>query len=170
MTAWVALIRAVNVGGRLLKMSSLKAIADQLKLANARTYIASGNLLFTSDKRESVLKVALEKALGRHMGHPVDVILRTAEEMVRAVEANPFGSCPGNRVVAIFIDDAPVRDTLAQAKNITDEEVALGDREIYVHYPSGMGRSKLRIPAAKSGTARNMNTAAKLAQLAKEMA
>jgi uncharacterized protein (DUF1697 family) len=47
-----------------------------------------------------------------------------------------------------------------------DEEIRLGKREIFVHYASGMGRSKLRIPAAKTSTARNMNTVAKLAEIA----
>jgi uncharacterized protein (DUF1697 family) len=56
------------------------------------------------------------------------------------------------------------------AKNLSDERTALGRREIYVHYPSGQGESKLRIPAAATGTARNMNTVLKLAQLAEEMA
>jgi uncharacterized protein (DUF1697 family) len=48
----------------------------------------------------------------------------------------------------------------------SDEKMGLGDREIFVHYPSGMGRSKLKIPAAKTGTARNMNTVAKLGEMA----
>jgi uncharacterized protein (DUF1697 family) len=47
-----------------------------------------------------------------------------------------------------------------------DEEIRLGDREIFVHYRNGMGRSKLKIPAARKGTARNMNTVAKLAEIA----
>jgi uncharacterized protein (DUF1697 family) len=73
-------------------------------------------------------------------------------------------------VVAIFLDEAPPKDAVSQAKNVADERMALGRREIYVHYPSGQGRSKLRIPAAAAGTARNMNTVAKLAELAKEVA
>jgi uncharacterized protein (DUF1697 family) len=84
--------------------------------------------------------------------------------------ANPFGDEPGNRVAAIFLDSPPPADALDAAKGVADERMAFGAREIYVHYPSGMGRSKLRIPAAKTGTARNMNTVAKLAELAKEMA
>ena len=89
--------------------------------------------------------------------------------MTAVAAANPFASQPGNRVIAIFLDEAPPTDTAKQAKNVADERVALGRREIYVHYPSGQGLSKLRIPAAASGTARNMNTVAKLAQLVREM-
>jgi uncharacterized protein (DUF1697 family) len=170
MTAFVALIRAVNVGGRQLKMADLKRIAEELKFGSPKTFIASGNLLFTSSKSEHALKSALEKALGTHSGVTVDVLIRTAEELTQVASANPFGDEPGNRVAAIFLDSPPPADALDAAKGVADERMAFGAREIYVHYPSGMGRSKLRIPAAKTGTARNMNTVAKLAELAKEMA
>src|SRR4051794_40188546 len=169
MTAYVALIRAVNVGGRQLKMADLMRIAEELKLGSPRTYIASGNLVFTSSKSERTLKSELEKAVGDHWGVTVDVLIRTAGEMGHAVKANPFGNEPGNRVAAIFLDEPPTADALDAAKGVADEQMALGAREIYVHYPSGMGRSKLRVPAAAPGTARNMNTVAKLAELAKEI-
>ena len=68
--------------------------------------------------------------------------------------------------VAIFLDHAPAPDALKNVKGQANEEMQLGAREIYVHYPDGMGRSKLRIPAAGDGTARNMNTVAKLAAMA----
>jgi uncharacterized protein (DUF1697 family) len=58
---------------------------------------------------------------------------------------------------------------LSSAKNLNDERVSLGAREFYVAYPSGMADSKLRIPAAAKGTARNMNSVAKMAQIAKDM-
>ena len=170
MTAFVALIRAVNVGGRQLKMADLRRIAEELKLGSPRTYIASGNLLFTSDRSERALKSAIEDALKKHMGHTVDVLLRTAGEIAKVAEANPFAGKPGNRVAAIFLDAAPPADAIEKAKGAADERMALGAREIYVHYPGGMGRSKLRIPAAAQGTARNLNSVAKLAALAKEMA
>jgi len=170
MTAFVALLRAVNVGGRKLVMTDLKAVADGLGLGAAKTYIASGNLLFTSTNSEGEVKVMLEAALTKHMGKPVGVMVRTAKEMAAVAAANPFANQPGNRVVAFFLDDAPPKEAAEMAKNVTDERMALGRREIYVHYPSGQGESKLRIPAAANGTARNMNTVLKLAELAEEMA
>jgi uncharacterized protein (DUF1697 family) len=160
----------VNVGGRQLKMSDLKQIAEEQGLESPRTYIASGNLLFASSKSEKDVKTALEHALAAHMGKDVGVMVRTAAEMHAIVEDNAFPEEPGNRVVAIFLDEKPSKDATGNAKNIADERMALGTREIYVHYPSGQGRSKLKIPAAARGTARNMNTVAKLAELAKEVA
>ena len=170
MTSYVALLRAVNVGGRQLKMDDLKRIASELDLGSPRTFIASGNLLFRSSKKEAVVKSGLEEALQRHMGKTVEVMVRTANELAGVVAANPFPEEPGNRVVAIFLDEAPPPDALTSAKNVTDERLALGSREIYVHFPSGQGRSKLRFTAGAIGTARNMNTVAKLAELAREMA
>jgi uncharacterized protein (DUF1697 family) len=169
MTAYVALLRAVNVGKRQLVMSELKAIGDELGLGSPRTFIASGNLLFTSDKSESELGKLLGDRIGEHMGAEVPVMIRTAEELAKVAASNPFTDLPGNKVYAIFLDEPPLADAIDQARNLTHERMALGRREIYVAYPSGMGTSKLRIPAAAKGTARNMNTVAKLADLAKEM-
>ena len=151
-------------------MADLKGIAKEIGLESPRTFIASGNLLFASAKSEGAVKAALESAVESHMGKPIGVMIRTAKEMASVAKANPFADEPGNRVVAIFLDHAPPAKAATEAKNIADERMALGTREIYVHYPSGQGRSKLRIPAAASGTARNMNTVAKLAELAKEFA
>jgi uncharacterized protein (DUF1697 family) len=170
MTVYVALIRAVNVAGQQLLMSDLKRIAVEQGFKDARTFIASGNLIFSSSKSERRVKAALEAALEQHWGRPAGVMVRTAAEMAKVVAANPFADQPGNRVAAIFLDEAPPKDAAKEARNISDERVVLGSREIYVDYPDGMGRSKLRIPAAAAGTARNMNTVAKLAELAKEMA
>jgi uncharacterized protein (DUF1697 family) len=172
MTVYVALLRGVNLlGVSTLKMTDLKAIADKLGLKQARTYIASGNLLFTSGKAEEPLRRALESELKAHMGRDVRVMLRTAAEMEQAAKANPFGDTPGNRVQAFFLNEPPPTGLLSTARNQDDERIATGDREVFVAYgETGIGRSRLRLPAAEAGTARNMNTVAKLAQLAKEMA
>jgi uncharacterized protein (DUF1697 family) len=73
--------------------------------------------------------------------------------------------------VAIFLDAAPPKDAAEKAVGRADDEaIALGAREIYVRYgEAGQGNSKLRIPAAKTGTARNLNTVAKLAAMAAEL-
>ena len=172
MTAYVALLRGVNLlGVSTLKMADLEAIADKLGLKQARTYIASGNLLFLSNKAEQPLRRALEQEMKAHMGRELRVMLRTAAEMEKVVEANPFTESPGNRVQAFFLNEPPPSDLLKTARNQEDERIATGPREVFVAYgEQGIGKSRLRLPAAEAGTARNMNTVAKLAQLAKEMA
>ena len=169
MTPYVALLRGVNVGGRQLKMTDLKAMADKLGYQGARTYIASGNLLFVSGAAEAKVKEELQAALKDHFGKPVEVMVRTAAELQAVTDANPFLEEPGNRVVAIFFDEPQSDDAIESARNVDDERLALGNREIYVHYPSGQGRSKLKLGGKALGTARNMNTVAKLAELAREM-
>lgn len=170
MTAYVALLRGVNLmGSTTLRMADLKAIAGKLGFENVRTYIASGNLLFTSSQAEAAIKSSLEAAVKRHMSRDVGVMVRTAKELAEVVEANPFGEEPGGKVVAIFFDEAPPAGAIEAATNIADERLALGRREIYVHYPSGQGRSKLDLRSRALGTARNMNTVGKLAELAREM-
>jgi uncharacterized protein (DUF1697 family) len=169
--SYIALLRGVNlIGKSSLKMADLKAIAGDLGLENARTYIASGNLLFKSSKPEDALRRALEKDLQEHMGKEVRVMLRTAGEMAKVVKANPFTDQPGNNVQAFFLNQAPPKDLLDTVRNKAgDERVAAGTREVFVAYGErGIGKSRIRIPAAEAGTARNMNTVARLAELARE--
>ncbi len=169
MTAYVALLRGINLGKRQLRMEDLRRIAIELGLGSPKTYIASGNLLFTSDQGEKALKRELELRLAEHMGAAVGVMIRTAKEMAQVAKANPFPEEPANKVVAIFLDEAPPADAAGQTKNMAGEQIAIGKREIYVHYPDGQGRSRLAIPAAGTGTARNMNTVAKLAEMAGDL-
>ena len=170
MTAFVALLRAVNVGGTgKLPMTELKAMCEELGFGAVRTYIASGNVVFTSRKSESAIKAALEKRLHTYAGAPIGVLVRSASEMAKILADNPFAKMAPNRTVAIFLDKAPPADMLAEIRGQKDEEVKLGRREIYVHYGDGMGTSKLVIPAAKTGTARNMNTIATLAKMAADI-
>ena len=170
MGSFVALLRAVNVGGTgKLPMSDLKAMCEELGFGAISTYIASGNVVFTSRKSEAAIKVALEKALEAYAGKPVGVHVRNAAEMAKVLSDNPFPKAAPNRTMAVFLDHAPPADTLAGIRGRRDEEIKLGRREIYIHYGQGMGTSKLVIPAAKTGTARNMNTVATLARMAGDL-
>jgi len=170
MATWIALLRAVNVGGTgKLPMSELKAMCEELGLAAVRTYIASGNVVFSSRKSEAAIKTAIEKRLADYAGKPVGVLVRSAEEMAQVAAKNPFPGLAPNRTLALFLDRAPPADTLATIRNQKDEKIQLGKREIYIHYGDGMAQSKLLVPASKIGTARNMNTVAVLAKMAAEL-
>jgi len=167
MTSFVALLRAVNVGGTgKLPMSELMALCEAAGFARVRTWIASGNVVFESDRGETEVKASLEGALAGYAGKPVGVMVRTGREMAAVLAANPFPDRAPNRTVAIFLDTAPGADALAGVTGQDGEEIGLGGREIYVHYGAGMADSKLKIAAAKTGTARNINTVAKLAEMA----
>ena len=167
MTKYVALLRAVNVGGTgKLPMSELRAMCESVGFANVRTYIASGNVVFESDLSETSVKTKLERCLETYAGMQVGVLIRTGAELAAVLAGNPFRSAAPNRTVAIFLDAPPPADTLAGVSGQQTEEIKLGKREIYVHYGDGMAKSKLKIRAARFGTARNMNTVAKLAEMA----
>src|SRR6202453_5320562 len=166
MPVFIVLLRAVNVGGTgKLPMGNLKHLCEKAGFRNVRTYIASGNVVAERDGAEAKAKAALEAELKAYAGKPVGVIVRTDAEMAEVVTRNPFPDRPANQTVAIFLDHAPPPGALKDVKGQANEEVRLGAREIYVHYPDGIGRPKLRIPAANDGTARNMNTVAKLATM-----
>lgn len=167
MTAYVALLRAINVGGTgKLSMATLKALCAIAGFRQVGTYIASGNVVFSSDLAPVEVKQRLEAILQSNMGSNTRVLVRTADEIAAVFQANPFSKSPGNRVVSIFLDEVV---TLGVLEGITgqgeNEEIRLGRREIYVRYDETMGRSRLRISAADAGTARNMNTVGKLAVL-----
>lgn len=165
---FIALLRAVNVGGTgKLPMADLRAMCEALGFQDVRTYIASGNVVFRTTSSAAKAKAALEGALHEYAGKPVGAVVRTAEELARALAANPFAHAAPNRAVLIFLDAPPPADALDAAKHRKDEQIALGEREIYVHYGEAMADSRLVIPAAKAGTARNLSTVAKLIEMAK---
>jgi uncharacterized protein (DUF1697 family) len=164
---YVALLRAVNVGGTgKLAMADLKAICREAGFAHVETYIASGNVVFQAKMSAGEVKTALEERLRRHAGKPVSVAIRSVDELAAIVEANPFKTEAPSKTVTIFLDNPPPADALLHATGRQREALHLGTREIFVHYVNGIGGSKLIIPAARSGTGRNMNTVAKLAALA----
>ncbi len=168
MQTFVALLRAVNVGGTgKLPMSDLKTMCQALGFLEVRTYIASGNVILRSALDEAGVKKALEAKLGIYAGRPVGVAVRSCAEMQGVFAQNPFGDAPGNRVTAVFLDGPATTATLdGVTGQAAHERIALGHREIFVHYGEGQAATKLRIPAAKNGTARNMNTVQKLAEMA----
>lgn len=167
MSGWAALLRAVNVGGTgKLPMAELKAVCEQLGLQQVRTYIASGNVVFASDRSESEIRDAIAAALLERYGKPIGVLVRSAAEIAGLAANNPWPGRPGNRVVAIFVDEPMSLEGITGQR---DEVVKLGNRAIYVDFAEGQADSRLRIPRAKAGTARNMNTVRKLAEMASEL-
>ncbi|MBV9289737.1 MAG: DUF1697 domain-containing protein [Hyphomicrobiales bacterium] len=170
MPVFIALLRAVNVGGTgKLPMADLRRLCEAAGFRAVRTVGASGNVVAERDGAEAEAKAALETELRAYTGKNVGVLMRTGAEMAAVLASNPFPDAAPNRTVAVFVDARLAPDALDRAAGQDDEEMQLGVREIYIHYPKGMGRSKLRIPAARDGTARNMNTIATLARMAGEI-
>jgi uncharacterized protein (DUF1697 family) len=165
-TAYAALIRAVNVSGtgKLLK-EDLQTMGEACGFEHVRTFINSGNLLFTSDLGEAAVKSRVEEKLAAHFGKAVPAHVRSATEMAEVAASNPFADAPGNRVMALFIDEKPTQAMIDAATGINGERLALGPRLIYICYSDGMADSKLKLAAMREGTARNMNSVGKMAEL-----
>ena len=166
MTAYVALLRAMNVAGTgKLPMTELKAIGEACGFKDVRTFIASGNLLFDSNLAEAEARARIEARLEAFFGKPVAVFVRTAAELAATAAANPFDDDKPSRVMAHFIAEEPVAAMLAEARDVAGERMALGPRVIIVSYGEGIGKTRLKLPAVKRGTARNMNSVAKIAAM-----
>lgn len=171
LTGYVALLRAVNVGGTgHLPMTALAQMCEAAGFEKVKTYIASGNVVFQSGGAKDQVRSALADQLHAYAGKSVGVIVRTAAEIADTLARNPFVDAPGNRVMALFVDGALPADPLDGVIGIKNEQVRLGKRELFVLYPDGMANTRLRIPSEKQGTARNMNTVAKLAEMAAAVA
>src|ERR1700732_728815 len=113
MTKYVALLRAVNVGGTgKLPMTKLKSMCESSGFLNPRTYIASGNVVFESKLPEATVKAKLERCMAKYAGKPVEVLVRTGPEMAAVLTKNPFKSRAANATVAIFLDGRPPKDAL----------------------------------------------------------
>lgn len=164
------LLRAINVGGTgKLAMADLVKLCEQAGFSDAKTYIQSGNVVFKSSASEADVKRVLEQAVTAKLGKAAAVLVRTASQLTRVLANNPFKSAPPNRVLVLFLDKAPPKSSVAHVEPPGGEELVLKGRELYLHFPNGMGRSRLKVPLAGVGTTRNVNTVAKLAAMARAL-
>jgi uncharacterized protein (DUF1697 family) len=86
----IAFLRAINVGGHVVKMEVLKTIFESLKLENVQTFIASGNVIFESGKTRETLELEIETALEQALGYEVKTFLRTTAEVAKIAKYKPF--------------------------------------------------------------------------------
>ncbi|MBY3442940.1 MULTISPECIES: DUF1697 domain-containing protein [Rhizobium] len=167
MPVYCTLLRAVNVGGTgSLPMAELKAICEGLGFSDVKTYIQSGNVVFRSDEAEKTVGERLDEALSKMMGKRPGVMVRSRKELDGIVDDAPFPDAKPNFLLVYFLPEKAAGDALEKMVAPDGEEAKLAGREIYVHYPNGSGRSKLKLPALKPGTSRNLNTVRKLAEMA----
>ena len=175
MTAFVALLRGVNVGGRTqVPMARLKTIAETLGLTEPRTLLQSGNLVFRTDRTDvAALARTLESAVAEAFCHGPDVLLRDAAVWEAAIAANPFAEVarrhPSQSLV-MALRDAPAASAItALVESATgDEQAAVVGSHAYFVFPAGISKTKLtnaRIERllGTRGTARNWNTVEKIA-------
>jgi uncharacterized protein (DUF1697 family) len=175
LTPHVALFRALNVGGRKATSAELLALAADLGLEDARTVLQSGNLVFRSAGASAELEAEIEGGFAARFGFASDVLVRTGAEWRAVLAANPhveFAQRDPSHLVVMALNSAPTPASVAvlQAAVQGPEAIAAVGRQLFIAYPDGIGDSKLTNAVIERrlhvrGTARNWNTATKLAAM-----
>src|ERR1700681_1381974 len=181
MPVLISMLRGINVGGHnKVSMIALRALFESLKFEDPRTYVQSGNVIFRSKEKISpALAKKIQNAIEREFGCRPEVILRTTDELRKAIAASPFSSRrnlePG-KILVTFLDGEPGPEAHAVLLSLKSypEELHLKGRELYVYFPNGAGRSKLPWSSLGKhfktmGTARNWNSVTKMLAIAEEM-
>ena len=180
MPVYVSLLRAVNVGGRKLAMTDLRALYERQGHTDVVTYVQSGNVVSRSPSRSAgAVSRAISNAIASELGLVVDVVVRTPKELDRVLNSNPFlggrGSAPDPKTLHVtFLADTPAAARVAELDGsaFAPDEFRVDGREVYLLCPNGYGTSKitngwferkLRVPA----TTRNWRTVSKLMDLAR---
>ncbi|MER7011813.1 DUF1697 domain-containing protein [Saccharopolyspora sp. NPDC000359] len=174
MLTCVGLLRAVNLGSRgSLAMADLRAVVGAAGGRSVRTYLRSGNVVFTTAQQDPrVVARELRELLSAELGLNTAVVVRTAAEMAAVAGGHPFGAReqdPAKLHVA-FLAGEPSTAQLVVPQGSPEQAVVRG-REVYLHYPDGAGRSKvtaayLQQRLGVEATARNWRTVTALAELA----
>ncbi|MFC0845468.1 DUF1697 domain-containing protein [Streptomyces noboritoensis] len=177
-TMYAALLRGINVGGnKKVPMAELRALLTELGHGSVRTYLNSGNAVFSSDSDDpDALAADLERAIEKHFGFRVACMVRTGAYLKAVVDACPFPAdeLEGKQLHATFFSGPvdPERFTGIETKAFLPDTFRLGDRVLYLYAPDGIGRSKLAEALAKpallkgiEATARNWNTVKALVEM-----
>ena len=175
MARFVALLRAVNVGGRKLPMGALRQLCEELAWSDVATYIQSGNVVFAADAAPETLEAALERAIAERFGLDVPVMVRRAGEWAALAGGNPFAQAARdepNRLLLLVTKKSPAADAAERLAERAQggEKVRLVGEGLWIHFAEGVARSKLT-PAAiakacgSPATGRNFRTVLKLGEM-----
>jgi uncharacterized protein (DUF1697 family) len=167
-----ALLRGINIGpNKRISMPTLRKLVESLGYTDVETYLQSGNVVFTP-KGKGDPAARLSAAIAKETGHDVAVLVRSAKDLAKVIEANPYPVSDPTKVVVVFMEDEVELGQLGLGDlgpYLPDELTAHG-RELYVSVPNGQGRSKLmealvkrRLPTTI--TVRNWRTVEALAAM-----
>lgn len=181
MPVFISMLRGVNVGPHnRMKMDALRALYESLKLENPRTYVQSGNVIFRAKEKDAT-KIAkkIQDGIEKSFKFRPDVILRTTEELKKAIATSPFAKSrnlePG-KILITFLSAEPGHEVHANLETLKKhpEELHLKGRELYIYFPNGAGKTKLPWSQVErllkvTGTARNWNSVTNMLAIAEEM-
>lgn len=175
MTAYIALLRGINVSGKNpIKMADLRILCESLGFTQVSTYIQSGNIIFKADEEHSTLVQRIHDAIAEKYSYDVPVMVYSTEAWQEIVAANPFAETVTDvktlhmTLLADEPDDAAIH-ALAERDFSPDEYQIIG-KMVYLHCPNGYGRTKLNNTFWEkafntSATTRNWKTTLKLLEL-----
>ncbi|MFF9069667.1 DUF1697 domain-containing protein [Streptomyces sp. NPDC014891] len=176
---YALLLRGINVSGhRKVPMPELRSVLEGLGHQDVRTYLQSGNAVFTTGRGADgdALTDAIEQAIEDHFGFRVDCLVRDADYLASVAEDCPFPAAEleGKQLHALYLSGPadPERFAAIDREAFAPEDFALGDRVVYLYVPEGLGRSKLADALTRAKvvkglvvTARNWNTVVKLVEM-----
>ena len=182
MRVLISMLRGVNVGAHnRIKMDALRALYESLKLTDARSYVQSGNILFrTKEKNTAQVAKKIQDAIERKFKFRPEVVLRTPDELRKAIAGNPFAGrreiVPGKLLVT-FLAAEPAAEAQATLRSFKDYPGRVASRRPRtLHLLSRRSRQIWKLPWASiakllktTGTARNWNSVMKMLEMADEM-
>jgi uncharacterized protein (DUF1697 family) len=174
---YVALLRGINVSGqKKVPMAVLRDVFAGLGHTDVVTYIQSGNVVFDAEREDlDTLRREIEAAIVDEFGFDVPVVIRTSTQLASIIAASPYtqSGADSARLAVAFLNDVPVagRAAMVDASGSPPDELALVRGEVYLHCPTGFGRTKLTNTFLEkrlgvTATTRNWKTVTKLAALA----
>jgi uncharacterized protein (DUF1697 family) len=178
MTQYIALLRGINIGAKKrIAMADLRALVEGLGHTGVRTYVNSGNVVFTAgdERANTALAGEIETALNTHHGLDVPVVVRSAAEMQTVVAGNPFPEVEATPKLlhVSFLGETPAADRVAALADVErgDDEYRVVGQDIYLHYPNGLANATFMLNGFDralrvTSTSRNWNTVVKLAAMA----
>ena len=181
MAVIISMLRGVNLGPHhRLKMEELRALYESLKLREAQSYVQSGNVIFRSEEKDLVaLGRRIEEAIEKKFGFRPPVILRTTAELREAIAKNPFAKrrdIEPSKLLVTFLHRDPGKEIREQVLKIdtAPEELRMEGREVYIYFPNGMARPKMKWAAIErvlktQWTGRNWNSVRKMMEMAEQL-
>lgn len=173
MKRYIAFLRGINVSGqKLIKMELLRDMFNRAGYANVVTYIQSGNVVFDTKGKTDKVRADIEKMLETEIGYRVATIVRTAEELLAVIAANPFTDIPeGHKLYITYLAAEPAAEAVANLPKVLQEgeQMQVIGREIYFT-TAGYGNTKftnayIEKQLKTEATTRNLATTIKVTTL-----
>jgi uncharacterized protein (DUF1697 family) len=179
MNTYIGLLRGINVGGhKKIIMAEFRTLLEQNGFKNVRTYIQSGNIVFThSESNIDTLTKQLEKIIQEHYSFEVPTLILTPNYLTSIFDANPFiadKSIDETKAIFTFLKSKPQHEKIEELKTISfpNENIIIGDKVIYFHSSLGYGNAKfthtfIERKLKVQATSRNFRTTLKLIEMSK---